>query len=181
MWKNDNEHDRGRRRVRGRRRRETGKRRDGKKGSQKRDENRTPHASRGVTSCIYAGGFFAALIVMIIISIATGGNAPAFVGGLALVIFFRRMDGRDHRIPGLQRTRQELYHLQDRSSMQSGDSAWISREYLSGGFCKMDEVMVRGTVRAFQRASERHFDGRDGQGAVPGLFSEDSSLSSDAG
>lgn len=32
--------------------------------------------------------FFVALIVMIIISIVTGGNAPAFVGGLALVIFF---------------------------------------------------------------------------------------------
>lgn len=87
MWKNNNEHDREKRRVRSRRRREREKERR-KKRFQKRDENRTPHASRGVTSCIYAGGFFAALIVMIIISIATGGNAPAFVGGLALVIFF---------------------------------------------------------------------------------------------
>ena len=78
MWKNDKENDRGRRRIRGRKRRERERER----------RNKTPHASRGITSCIYAGGFFVALIVMIIISIVTGGNAPAFVGGLALVIFF---------------------------------------------------------------------------------------------
>ncbi|WP_243128486.1 MULTISPECIES: DUF6142 family protein [Oscillospiraceae] len=87
MWKNDKENDRGRRRIRGRKRRERERERR-KKRIQKRDENRTPHASRGITSCIYAGGFFVVLIVMIIISIVTGGNAPAFVGGLALVIFF---------------------------------------------------------------------------------------------
>ena len=70
MWKNDKENDRGRRRIRGRKRRERERERR-KKRIQKRDENRTPHASRGITSCIYAGGFFVALIVMIIISIVT--------------------------------------------------------------------------------------------------------------
>lgn len=85
MWKNDKENDRQKRRVRGRKRREKEKRR---KKFLKRDENKIPHASRGITSCIYAGGFFAAFLAMIIISIATGGHAPAFVGGLAIVIFF---------------------------------------------------------------------------------------------
>lgn len=110
MWKNDKENDRGRRRIRGRKRRERERERR-KKRIQKRDENRTPHASRGITSCIYAGGFFVALIVMIIISIVTGGNAPAFVGRACACDLFWLMDGCYHRFPGIQRTRQKLYYL----------------------------------------------------------------------
>ena len=78
MWKNEKDNDREKRRVRGRKRREREKERR-KKSARKREENKTPHASRGITSCIYAGGFFAALIAMIVISVATGGKAPAFV------------------------------------------------------------------------------------------------------
>lgn len=87
MWKNDKENDREKKRIRGRRRRER-KREKLKKRLIKSDENKIPHASRGITSCIYAAGFLIVLIGMIIISIATGGNAPAFVGGLSIVIFF---------------------------------------------------------------------------------------------
>lgn len=87
MWKNDKENDREKKRIRGRKRREREKGKIRKR-FRKSDENRTPHASRGITSCIYAGGFWAALVIMIIISIVTGGNAPAFVGGLSIVIFF---------------------------------------------------------------------------------------------
>ncbi|MBS6923929.1 MAG: hypothetical protein KH186_10360 [Lachnospiraceae bacterium] len=87
MWKNEKDNDREKRRVRGRKRREREIERR-KKYARKREENKTPHASRGITSCIYAGGFFAALIAMIVISVATGGKAPAFVGGLSIVIFF---------------------------------------------------------------------------------------------
>ena len=74
MWKNEKDNDREKRRVRGRKRREREIERR-KKSARKREENKTPHASRGITSCIYAGGFFAALIAMIVISVATGGKA----------------------------------------------------------------------------------------------------------
>ena len=56
MWKNDKENDRGRRRIRGRKRRERERERR-KKGSKREMKIEQPHASRGITSCIYAGGF----------------------------------------------------------------------------------------------------------------------------
>ena len=53
--------------------------------------------------------FFAALIAMIVISVATGGKAPAFVGGLSIVIFFGVMDGSDYRIFGDSKERDKNY------------------------------------------------------------------------
>ena len=77
MWKNEKDNDREKRRVRGRKRREREIERR-KKSARKREENKTPHASRGITSCIYAGGFFAALIAMSVISVATGRQRHFF-------------------------------------------------------------------------------------------------------
>ena len=72
MWKNDKENDRGRRRIRGRKRRERERERR-KKRIQKRDENRTPHASRGITSCIIVVACNLAILI---------GFAGIFIRGL---------------------------------------------------------------------------------------------------
>lgn len=79
--------ERGREKVRNRQ--ERGR----KKHSRKQDKDRLIHSRRGVSSCVYAGLIFATLIAMIVISCVTKGNAPAWIGGLALVTFFGSWTG----------------------------------------------------------------------------------------
>lgn len=64
-----------------------------KKRNKKHGQAQPAHARRGISSCVYAGIIFAALLLMIIISCVTKGNAPAWIGGLALVTFFGAWTG----------------------------------------------------------------------------------------
>ena len=94
MWKNEKDNDREKRRVRGRKRREREIERR-KKSARKREENKTPHASRGITSCIYAGGFFCGSDCYDCHFCGNWRKGACFCGWAFDCNLFRSMDGSD--------------------------------------------------------------------------------------